>query len=95
MAKVIFASDEITIETKDGSEVCFIAESAKVSLPFDCYEGLCETCRVLVEEGGENLSEVNDQEKYTLGEEKIAQGFRLGCQIKINSGYVILKNGWD
>ena len=95
MAKVIFASDKITFETTDGSEICFIADRAKAGLPFDCYEGVCETCRVLVEEGAENLSEVNEQEKYTVGEEKIAQGYRLGCQIKIKSGNVILRNGWD
>jgi ferredoxin len=95
MAIVTFASDKITIETPDGSEICFVADKAKASLPFDCYEGVCETCRVLVKEGEESLSEVNDQEKYTLGEEKIAQGFRLGCQIKVKSGNVILKNGWD
>ena len=95
MAKLIFSSDKISIETPDGSEVCFIANKVKASLQFDCYEGICETCCVLIEEGAENLSEINEQEKYTLGEQKIAQGYRLGCQIKIKSGNVVIRNGWD
>ena len=95
MAKVIFASDKISINISDGSELCFIADKAKASLPFGCYEGVCETCCVVVEEGLENLSEINKQEIYTLGEDKIAQGFRLACQIKIKSGNVTLRNGWD
>jgi|TARA_B110000438_G_scaffold193075_1_gene184658 ferredoxin len=95
MAKIIFDSDGINFETPDGSEVCFIVDKAKASLPFDCFEGVCATCCVLIISGKENLNQVNDQEKYTLGDEKLAEGYRLGCQIRIKSGTVILRNGWE
>ena len=95
MGQIIFESDNITREVPDGVDISFIADRAGASLPFYCYEGACETCRVLVVEGMENLADVNDKERQTLGNEKVAQGYRLGCQIVLRSGRVILRNGWE
>ena len=95
MAEIIFESDQIVRQVPDGAAVCFVADAAKASLPFDCYEGLCETCRVFVTEGMENLKAPNDNECFTLGQEKIGQGYRLGCQIVVTSGRVVLRNGWE
>ena len=95
MAEVFFESDNLTSEVPDGAEIAFVADQVGASLPFYCYEGACETCRVLVLEGMDNLTAVNDQERQTLGDEKIACGYRLGCQIVMVSGRVVLKNGWE
>ena len=95
MTEIVFESDNITRQEPDGSDISFVADRAGASLPFYCYEGACETCRVMVVNGMENISKVNDKERQTLGDEKIARGYRLGCQIKALSGRVVLKNGWD
>ena len=94
MAQVVFETDQITKDVPDGSDIAIIANGAGASLPFYCYEGACETCRVLVVGGGENLNDANPKEMQTLGDEKIAKGYRLGCQVKILRGKVILQNGW-
>ena len=60
-----------------------------------CHIIAMKTCRVLVVEGMGNLVEVNDKERQTLGDEKVAQGYRLGCQIILRSGRVTLRNGWE
>tara|TARA_B100000686_G_scaffold346217_1_gene432432 strand:- start:4567 stop:4857 length:291 start_codon:yes stop_codon:yes gene_type:complete len=95
MVEIVFETDNISRKEPDGVEISFVADRAGASLPFYCYEGSCETCRVLVVDGMENLEEVNDKERQTLGKKKISQGFRLGCQIKALSGRIVLKNGWD
>ena len=95
MVEIVFETDNIARHEPDGAEISFVADRAGASLPFYCYEGTCETCRVLVVDGMENLEEVNEKERQTLGDEKIFQGFRLGCQIKALSGRIVLKNGWD
>ena len=95
MVEIVFESDNIFRQEPDGTEIALLADRAGASLPFYCYEGVCETCRVMVVEGMSNLSKTNDKERQTLGDEKIAQGYRLGCQIKAVSGRVVLKNGWD
>ena len=41
-------------------------------------------------DGWENLSKVTDEEKEYLYEEDIEGGMRLGCQIKVKRGHVIL-----
>ena len=95
MAQIVFESDCITREVPDGAEIAFVADQVGASLPFYCYEGSCETCRVLVLEGMENLVEVNEKERQTLGDEKVAQGYRLGCQVVLQTGRVVLRNGWE
>tara|TARA_B100000686_G_scaffold330724_1_gene393395 strand:- start:4047 stop:4337 length:291 start_codon:yes stop_codon:yes gene_type:complete len=95
MTEIVFESDNITRKEPDGSDVSIIAKRVGASLPFYCYEGACETCRVLVVAGMENLNKPNDKERQTLGDKKIAQGYRLGCQLKALSGRIVLKNGWN
>ena len=95
MAQVFFESDNLMRDAPDGSEIALIADTAGATIPFYCYEGACETCRVLVVEGMENLADINEKERQTLGDEKVSQGYRLGCQITLLSGRVVLRNGWE
>lgn len=70
-------------ELLDGSPIKDTAES--LGIPFSCKEGVCGTCLVDVEEGAENLSELNDEEiAYGLSD----KSKRLCCQAKIKSGEV-------
>jgi len=45
--------------------------------------GLCQTCDVVVHEGGEFLSEPNDVEKAWNSQKKLDDGHRLACQARV------------
>ena len=45
--------------------------------------GVCQTCQVIVQEGAEHLSPVNDVEKAFLTQEQIASGYRMACRATI------------
>src|SRR5437867_6013260 len=50
----------------------------------------CTTCRVEVQSGGENLSEVDFDEQDLLDRENLTEAFnRLGCQAKIVGDVVV------
>jgi len=51
-------------------------------LKYGCGMGKCTKCTVKVLSGGESLPEPNWKETKMLGE-KIAQGYRLACQLYI------------
>ena len=92
MAEIVFESDNISKQVADDSKVVTIADEIGASLPFGCREASCGACRLLVIEGMENLSDVNEDEIEVLGQDKVNEGYRLGCQISIKFGKVILKN---
>lgn len=48
--------------------------------------GACTTCAVRMLENPFALSEVTDAERRTLGDERLADGVRLGCQAYVRTG---------
>jgi ferredoxin len=93
MAEIVFESDNISKQVPDGSKIATIADEAQATLPFGCREASCGACRLLVLEGMENLSDVIEDEIDVLGQDKVNEGYRLGCQISIKSGKVVIRNG--
>ncbi len=55
------------------------------NLSYGCGMGKCAKCACIVLKGGEHLPEPNWKEKKQLGEERLAEGFRLACQLWITS----------
>ncbi len=80
MAKLII--DGIEYEIADGAKIDALCEAQ--GIPFSCNSGVCATCQIEIQEGAENLSELNQEEK-DLG---MDQNNRLSCQCVINSGVV-------
>jgi len=80
MAKIII--DNITYEVADGEAIAQVAESA--GIPFSCNTGVCGTCQIEVQEGAENLNELNREEQ----ELAMDHTHRLSCQCKILKGIV-------
>jgi len=66
-----------------------LAGQADVDIEALCGgEGVCGTCRVEVRNGSDNLSPVTDVERTILGEDAIREGYRLGCEAKVQGGDV-------
>lgn len=81
MAKLVVTSDGESQEfdLEDGESITGPCEIAGV--PFACTEGVCGTCVIEVIEGGENLSDMTQEEKDFLGDDEGNE--RLACQCKI------------
>ncbi|MFB6245153.1 MAG: 2Fe-2S iron-sulfur cluster-binding protein [Candidatus Nanohaloarchaea archaeon] len=58
----------------------------------------CTTCRIKVEEGMENLSDMDESERNTLkrfkGEEVLEGPFRLSCQAEVHGDIKISEPEW-
>ncbi len=58
----------------------------------------CTTCRVKIEEGEENISDMEEDEKNTLrrfqGDEVLDGPFRLSCQVKVYGDVKISEPEW-
>jgi len=80
MAKLIIEDTEY--ELVDGASLQEKAEDW--GIPFGCTEGICGTCRIVVLEGGDNLTPMTQEEK----DAGLADNERFACQCKINKGTV-------
>jgi 2Fe-2S ferredoxin len=78
-----FKQKQVEIET--GFTILDMALKHDVDWGFSCTRGTCARCRCMVLEGSSHLNEPTDAEFERLGEEEIAQGYRLGCQAEIIS----------
>jgi len=73
-------------EVADNTNLVVRAGIRKFPYPnfkYRCGMGKCATCTSLILKGGENLPEPNWKEKKLLGD-RLAQGFRLACQLWIS-----------
>ncbi len=90
MAKITFQPDNVTYECEDGLPLIEICDEVEVGLSFGCTEGTCGVCELTVLKGRENLSKITEEEKDYLYDEDLEKGMRLGCQVKVRKGDVIL-----
>lgn len=90
MAKVVFQTDNIVHEVEDGTRLIECCDEVDVTLPFGCTEGSCGVCELTVVKGMENLSKVTEEEENYLLPEDLQKGIRLGCQLMIRKGDVVL-----
>ena len=72
-------------EVKDGSEIREACE--ELGVPFGCRQGHCGTCKITIEEGLDNLTDLTDAEE----EMDMDETHRLACQCRIKSGTVEIK----
>lgn len=76
-----------------GSSILELADRNGVDWMSNCKRGTCARCRCLVQEGMEYLTEPNEAEWNRLEEEELTQGYRLGCQARIQeNGKIVVKH---
>jgi 2Fe-2S ferredoxin len=66
-----------------GCSVLELADRNGVDWLSNCKRGTCARCRCLVTEGAEYLTAPNEAELRRLEEEELRQGYRLGCQARV------------
>ena len=90
MARIVFKPDDIIHEVDDGTSLIDACEEVDSTFPFGCTEGTCGICELTVIKGTENASKTNEAEKDFLDPEDLEKGMRLGCQLKIIKGEVVI-----
>lgn len=84
MPKVIFHPSGKSGEVPEKKTVLEAAELLGVDLAHECGGfATCSTCRVVVEDGHENLSEIEFDEENMLEVAALLPPHRLSCQAKI------------
>ena len=78
--KVLLGGKEFNVEIPKDENLLDGVNDKGVDVKWDCKSGVCDTCKVLVVKGMENLSPPNDNEKNMLGD-LINKGYRLSCQV--------------
>jgi ferredoxin len=81
--KVMLGGQEFAVEIPKGENLLDGVNDKGVDVKWDCKSGVCDTCKVRVLEGMENLNPPNENEINMLGD-LIKQGYRLSCQVTAN-----------
>lgn len=95
MVKVILHGAEGTIEQEvpKGSNLVVLAGLRKFpGLRYSCGMGRCTRCASKVVKGAELLPQPNWKEEKMLGEDKLAEGYRLLCQLYIKHDIEIVQD---
>ncbi len=89
--KVTFLPYNKTVEVKEGDTILDAALDNHIDLQHNCGGACaCSTCHVILKEGFENLSEMEDNEADQLDEaEGLTLHSRLGCQAKIYGNLIV------
>lgn len=87
------------IEVSEGSVIFDALDDQNVTLPHGCLSGSCGSCRVIILEGTENISQPSVVETDTIeslknslkivhGDKIVSADLRLTCRAKVLSGSV-------
>lgn len=90
MPKIIFLPIQKDGVVPEGTSILDAAERLGLELRHDCGGfATCSTCRIMVVEGQENLTEIDLDEENMLEEAQLAPPYRLSCQTKIQGDVVV------
>ena len=83
----LFVNGESEVEVSSGSTLLSTLGNNKIFLPSACGGGgTCIQCKCIITEGG---GEILPTEKPHFSRKEIAEGWRLGCQVKVKQNMVI------
>lgn len=83
----LFINGETDVEVSSGSTLLSTLGDNKIFLPSACGGGgTCIQCKCIVKDGG---GEILPTEKPHFSRKEIAEGWRLGCQVKVKENMVI------
>ena len=91
MPKVTFMPDGVSIEVAPGTSILQAAKAAHAQVGYACG-GVCacSTCHVYVKEGGDSLSEQQENEEDILDKAfDVRASSRLGCQSKVGDEDIV------
>lgn len=83
---VRFEPSGATSGSADENSILDLADRENVGIESLCGgEGLCGTCKVIVDKGNERLTPPTDADELLLSEDQLDRGYRLACRAKVRS----------
>ena len=83
-SRVTFFPWEKTIDVEPDTTLLDAAEGGGVSIEALCGgQGMCGTCKVVVDEGEETLSEPSKADRQVLSDDQLERGYRLSCRATV------------
>lgn len=99
MPKITFLVSGETYEVPPGTSFLEFCEAHDVPHAFGCTVGSCGTCRLVLEQGADNIQPITEEEADTLFMVTREKGARLGCQMIVNGDIALRpavdRDGWD
>lgn len=91
MPRVTFLPDNHTVDVRDGLSILDAAELADFPIKHNCGGNCaCSTCHVIIEEGVDNLSALEEDEEERLDQAvELTMTSRLACQALIEGDVVV------
>jgi uncharacterized 2Fe-2S/4Fe-4S cluster protein (DUF4445 family) len=85
-SKVTYYPWEKTTTLEEGITLLDGADDVGISIESLCGgEGLCGTCKVIIDEGEEYLSPVTEADERVLSDSQLEDGYRLSCRCKVQN----------
>lgn len=87
-SRVTFHPWEKEVDVEPDTTLLDAAESGGgVSIESLCGgEGMCGTCKVIVDDGADHLSEPSKADEQILSSDQLERGYRLSCRAKVQGG---------
>lgn len=90
MPKVTFIDTGKQAECPAGGSLKDVTKNNSWPIAYGCEDGVCGTCLIQAQEGGANLSPIEETENQTLEMMGMNDGeHRLACQCKVNGDVTI------
>jgi len=89
MPKITFITTGATYEVPAGTRFVEFCQENDAPHEFGCTVGSCGSCRAVLEEGGDNVNPITEDEQDTLDMVTDESPARLGCQLTINGDIAI------
>ena len=87
--EVGFSPMDERIAVPEGTTLLDAAEAAGISVEALCGgQGMCGTCKMLVDEGEACLSPPGEADEFVLSSDQRADGYRLSCRAEVECGPV-------
>ena len=89
MPKITFLTTGKSYEVPEGTSFVEFCQENDAPHEFGCTVGSCGMCRMMIEEGAENVNPITEDEQDTLDMVTDEVGARLGCQITVKGDLVV------
>ncbi len=90
LVMIRFEPEGRLLEVQPGENLRQLASASGVFIRSDCNgDGICGKCRVIVTENRERLGGLTSAERDFLTEKDVRLGYRLSCQVYVNSDLVV------
>lgn len=77
------------LQVRQGENLLMALVNANLPVAYHCTTGKCATCRLMMEIPAGSAAPPSETERYRLGEQAVAQGYRLACRVYVQGPLLV------